>query len=167
MHKNGEIMNLMFWKKKPGTGSGAEDAQGNSSVNKKVREPLDFMVTNRDATGSNPESPGQEAPVEVGLAARMKLIFTSFTRHFRKASEFHAGEDYASEAHDSSKPAPDNAPAIKPDLKLSPADSGLVERVKPELIAFISNYKKSLIFTLLPLLLWSWGMPLVSSFLRQ
>lgn len=144
-------MNLMFWKKKPGTGRGAKDAQGNSSVNR--RETLDFMVTNQDATASNPGSPGQEAPVEAGLAARMKSIFTSFTQHFRKAPEFHAGEDYASEARDSSKPAPDDVSTIKPDAKSSPADSGLIERVKPELIAFVSNYKKSLIFALLFLLL--------------
>lgn len=151
-------MNLMFWKKKPGNGNGAEDARGDSSMNKKERESLDFATAKQQSSESNPESPNpeppeQDAPVETGLVARIKSKFTSFTQHFRKAPVFRAGEDYASNDHDNLNPAPDDTAAPKPDSKPAdpetPANPGLVERIKSN--AFISQHKKPLIFTLLPL----------------
>lgn len=143
MHKNGDIMNLMFWKKKPGNGNGAKDAHGGSSMNKKERESLDFAAAKQQSSESNPESPNpespeQDAPVETGLAARIKSKFTSFTQHFRKEPVFRAGEDYAAPTSDSKPADPE-----------TPATPGLVERIKSN--AFISQHKKLLISTLLPL----------------
>jgi len=145
-------MNLMFWKKKPEAGNDAEDAQGDSSMNKKGRESLDVAAAKQDSSESNPESPNpesheQDAPVKTGLVARMKSKFTSFARHFRKAPAFHAGEDYASNAHGSLKPAPDDAPAIKSDPKSSdpgtPEKPGLVTQIKSKLATLVLRFKKT------------------------
>ncbi len=139
-------MNLMFWKKKPEIGNDAEDAQRDSSMNKKERESLDFAAVKQDSTGSNPESPKQGAVVKTGLVARLKSKSTSFTRHFRKAPAFQAGEDYASDFNDSSKSAPDNTPAMKSGSKQSdtetPARPGLVAQIKSQFAALVLRFKK-------------------------
>lgn len=145
-------MNLMFWKKKPEAGNDAEDAQRDSSMNKKERESLDFAAATQGSTESNaespnPESPEQEAPVKTGLIARMKSKLTSVARHFSKASAFQAGEDYASDAKDSSKSAPNDAPAIESDPKSADpgtsAKPALVAQIKSQLAALVLRFKKT------------------------
>ena len=140
-------MNLLFWKKKAEAGDDAEDAQGDSSMNKKERESLDFAAAKQGSSESIPESPEQGTPVKTGLVARMKSKFTFFAQHFRKAPAFQAGEDYAPDGRDSLKPAPDDAPAINPDLESSepeiPANPSLVARIKASLDTLALRFKKA------------------------
>lgn len=149
-------MNLMFWKKKHDAGSRAEEAEGDSSVNKEVQEPLDSIA---EAPESNPESPeqersessieppAQESPVKTGLVARMKSKFTSFARYFSKAPAFQAGEGSVSDAHGSSDVTPDDIAAKNPDPEISdqktPVKPGLIAQINSKFSALALRFKKA------------------------
>lgn len=141
-------MNLMFWKKKTGTGEEAENAREDLAASKKLRESLDFSATKQGIadTSRDPESPELETPAKPGLAARMALLLTALTSHFKKTPAFSAEEDHAPEASEGSK-KPVDAAAREPDLESPdmevPAEPGLVVRAKLLLIALTRRFKKS------------------------
>lgn len=140
-------MNLMFWKKKPDTVTGAEDVHRDASVNKEAQEPPDSTAAKQEAPESNSEPPEQEAPVKVGLVARMKSRFTSFARYFRKTPAFQAGEEQVSDAPGDSKTSPDDAAAksFDPDLSApeTQAKPGLAAQIKSRFAALIQRFKKA------------------------
>lgn len=134
-------MNLMFWKKKPDTGSGVEDAQGDSSVDEKAQEPLDPAATKQQASESKQESPKQEASVKIGLAARIKLRFSAFAQYFRRAPAFKA-EEHAPGAHGSAEIAQSEVAATTSDPEAQ-VKLGLIARIKSGLAALVSRFRKT------------------------
>lgn len=144
-------MNLMFWKKN--TGSGVENTQGDSSVHEKTQQPLDPAATEQQATESNPEPPGQEAPIKTGLVARIKSGLASFAQRFKKTPAFKA-EEPAPEAHDHSGTAPSAEEKQGGDTpqksKDDPEDSekgqakpSLVTQIKSRFAAVIARFRKT------------------------
>lgn len=149
-------MNLMFWKKKHDAGSRAEEAEGDSSVNKEAQEPLDSIA---EAPESNPESPEQErsesstespeqeSTVKTGLVARMKSKFTSFARYFSKAPAFQAGEGSVSDAHGNSEVTPDDVAAKNLDPETSdqktPVKLGLIAQINLRFSTLALRFKKA------------------------
>ncbi|MDD5383675.1 MAG: hypothetical protein PHG89_02190 [Gallionella sp.] len=138
-------MNLMFWKKKTGSGEEAENSQENLAMSTKLRESLDFATTKQDIAERNPEPPKPETPAKPGLVARLKLRLTALTRHFKKTPAFRTDEDHAPDALGGSE-KPDDAAAIEPDLESpdmeAPTKPGLVVWVKLRLITLTRRFKK-------------------------
>lgn len=134
-------MNLMFWKKKTGTGEDAENA----------RESLDSATMEQDAAEPDSESPSQETtrpetPVKLGLVARMKLRLSAAIRHFRKTPAFRAGEDHVPDVPDGSeKPveAADAEPVQESPGMDMPAKPKLVARMKLRLAALARRFRKT------------------------
>ncbi|TAN83874.1 MAG: hypothetical protein EPN14_02705 [Gallionella sp.] len=102
-------MNLMFWKKKTGTGSDAGD-----SAEKSQEAPGDNSVPHKPAgpEPAGPEPVEPETPDKPGLVARMKAGFAAVAMRFKKAPAPDAGENESPEAAPAD--APENAPDISP-----------------------------------------------------
>lgn len=104
-------MNLMFWKKKNGA---EEDARENIHASAEQREVLDFVASKQGNARQNTQSPEPEstevdeadleAPVKHGIAASIKMRFSTLVRHFKKPPVFRAGDE----------PAPDTALSEEP-----------------------------------------------------
>ncbi|MDO8464788.1 MAG: hypothetical protein Q7S46_05990 [Gallionella sp.] len=104
-------MNLMFWKKKAGTGGDAETPQDDSAGKAAGRK--------SPATESaDPESPDSEAPAKPGLIAKISSQFAALIRRFKKPPAFSAEGGQTANATGQSKSAPEDAtPTSPPNLK--------------------------------------------------
>lgn len=100
-------MNLMFWKKKAGTGGEAEPPQENPAGETVAHE-------SPDTESSGTETPGSEAPKKPGLAARIKLLLAALIRRFKKLPTFQAEEGQATDAPESPRSAPEDATPAGP-----------------------------------------------------
>jgi hypothetical protein len=192
---NGGMMNLMFWKKKPGTENGAEELRDDSAVNDQAQESSDSIAPTQDADESDPAS----STPKTGLAARIKSILATLVSRFKKTpapapdAEEGQGKDTRRRSKDNPEdaeeapvklglvaqirsklialtlrlkeaPEPDaeekqgkdtrrRSKDDQEDAEEAPKEPSLFGLVKLLLAAFISHYKKRLIFTLLLLLL--------------
>ena len=118
------------FKKTPAPAPDAEEGQGKDT---------------RRRSKDNPEDAG-EAPVKLGLVARIRSKLIALTLRLKEAPEPDAEEDHGKGARRRSKDD-------REDAEEAPKEPSLFGLVRLLLAAFISHYKKRLIFTLLLLLL--------------
>jgi hypothetical protein len=138
-------MNLMFWKKKPGSAAEADDAPEGLAVNTKPREPLDFMEDRQDVTVQEPElaEAGEgdtDTPSKPGLAAGMRSRFDALMQRFRRPPPFRAADDIAAEASGADGKA-ETAADTEQDMD-APAKPGLSMRMKLQFIAIAQRFRK-------------------------
>lgn len=109
-------MNLMFWKKKTGTGDGAEKLQENPENNSGSHQPDD------------PGTAGPGTPEKPGLAERVKTAFAAVAARFRKSPARDAGEDESPDAGAQHGPeaAPEGASEGAPDINPEPSKKRLM-----------------------------------------
>lgn len=149
-------MNLMFWKKRTGTGKDAGSAQENPAVNTEPRKPLDVVAVEQKTASSGTEQPdagpsgagetGPETPARPGLVTRMKLRLNALTKYFRKAPTFRAEEGSTPDVSGAPEES-DNAAALEPETESrdaeAPAKPGLAMQLKSRLITLVRRFRKT------------------------
>ncbi|MBI5438582.1 MAG: hypothetical protein HY936_06490 [Nitrosomonadales bacterium] len=96
-------MNLMFWKKKAGSGGDAESPQ---------ESPAD------EHKSPDPESADSGTPAKPGLVAKITTRLAALIRHFKKPPAFNAEENQAADATGHLEPeSGDATPPVPPSLK--------------------------------------------------